>query len=120
MRRARCCARSCAGYSVRQQGHSRRERGKMEGFLDADQLEFRDHLRRWVDERLKPRAEELDRTGDFARDLFEELGSLGYFGIMYPEQYGGMGLDAPYVYYTILCDELAAASMGFAATVCMH
>jgi alkylation response protein AidB-like acyl-CoA dehydrogenase len=92
----------------------------VEGFLDVDQLEFRDHLRRWVDERLKPRAEELDRTGDFARDLFEELGSLGYFGIMYPEQYGGMGLEAPYVYYTILCEELAAASMGFAATVCMH
>lgn len=92
----------------------------MEGFLDAEQVEFRDHLRRWVDERLKPRAEELDRTGEFARDLFEELGSLGYFGIMYPERDGGLELKAPYTYFTILCDELAAASMGFAATVCMH
>src|SRR5207237_1086088 len=53
-------------------------------------------------------------------DLFEELGSLGYFGIMYPERYGGLGSKAPYTYFTILCDELAAASMGFAATVCMH
>src|SRR5437868_9064577 len=92
----------------------------MEGFFDSEQLEFRDHLRRWVDERLKPRAEQLDRTGELARDLFEELGSLGYFGIMYPERYGGLGLNAPYTYFTILCDELAAASMGFAATVCMH
>lgn len=92
----------------------------MEGFLDAEQVEFRDHLRRWVDQRLKPRAEELDRTGEFARGLFEELGSLGYFGIMYPERYGGLGLKAPHTYFTILCDELAAASMGFAATVCMH
>jgi alkylation response protein AidB-like acyl-CoA dehydrogenase len=29
-------------------------------------------------------------------------------------------LNTPYTYFTILCDELAAASMGFAATVCMH
>ena len=92
----------------------------MEVLLDSEQQEFRQHLRRWVDERLKPRAEQLDRTGEFARDLFEELGSLGYFGIMYPESYGGLGLNAPYTYFTILCDELAAASMGFAATVCMH
>jgi hypothetical protein len=29
-------------------------------------------------------------------------------------------INTPYTYFTILCDELAAASMGFAATVCMH
>ena len=92
----------------------------MEGFLDQAELEFRDHLARWVQERLQPRAEDLDRTGAFARDLFQELAALGYFGIMYPEKYGGMSLGAPYVYYTILCEELSAASMGFAATVCMH
>jgi butyryl-CoA dehydrogenase len=92
----------------------------MDGLLTEEQVEFRDHLRRWVDERLKPRAEELDKTGELARDLFTELGSLGYFGVMYPEQYGGLELDTPYTYFTILCEELAAASMGFAATVCMH
>jgi alkylation response protein AidB-like acyl-CoA dehydrogenase len=92
----------------------------MDTYLDPDQIAFRDQLARWVDQRLGPRAEELDRNGEFARDLFEELGSLGYFGIMYPEQYGGTGLSDPYLHYTILCEELARASMGFAATVCMH
>jgi hypothetical protein len=29
-------------------------------------------------------------------------------------------INTPYTYFTILCAELAAASMGFAATVCMH
>jgi hypothetical protein len=29
-------------------------------------------------------------------------------------------INTPYTYFTILCDELAAASMSFAATVCMH
>lgn len=92
----------------------------MDTYLDADQTAFRDGLARWVDERLCPRAEELDRTGAFARDLFEELGALGYFGIMYPEAYGGSDITEPYLYYTILCEELARGSMGFAATVCMH
>ncbi len=92
----------------------------MDSYLNADQISFRDGLARWVDERLCPRAEELDRTGEFARDLFEELGSLGYFGIMYPEAYGGLGIADRYLLYTILCEELARGSMGFAATVCMH
>ncbi len=92
----------------------------MDTYLDTDQIAFRDGLARWVDERLCPRAAELDASGEFARDLFEELGSLGYFGIMYPEEYGGSGITEPYLHYTILCEELARGSMGFAATVCMH
>jgi len=92
----------------------------MDSFLGPEQLAFRDQLGRWVDERLVPRAEQLDRSGEFARDLFEELGALGYLGVMYPEEYGGAGLEQRYLAYTILCEELARASMGFAATVCMH
>src|SRR5262245_19009922 len=92
----------------------------MDSFFTEEEKAFRDQLARWVRERLAPRAEELDHTGAFARDLFEELGGLGYFGIMYPEQYGGLGIDSPYLHYTVLCEELAVASMGFAATVCMH
>lgn len=82
--------------------------------------DFREQISRWVDERLAPRAEELDKSGAFARDLFEELGDLGYLGIMYPEEYGGSGIEQPNVAFTLLCEELARGSMGFAATVCMH
>lgn len=82
--------------------------------------EFRQHIARWVEDRLVPRAEELDRSGNFGRDLFQELGDLGYLGTMYPENIGGSGLANPYSAFTALCDELARASMGFAAGVCMH
>ena len=89
-------------------------------FLDQEQIEFRDHIARWAGERLAPRAQELDESGAFARDLFAELGGLGYYGTMYPEEIGGAGLATPNLCFTILCEELARASMGFAATVCMH
>jgi len=92
----------------------------VEFMFDDEQREFRDHLARWVDDRLVPVAQELDEKGEFPRELFEELGGLGYFGVLYPEAYGGSGLDNRNAHYTILCEELARGSMGFAAIVCMH
>lgn len=89
-------------------------------FFDQDQTEFRDHLRRWVDERLVPQAERLDEEADFGRALFRELGDLGYLGLMYPEAYGGSAVPNPHVAFTILMEELARGSLGFAAGVCMQ
>jgi alkylation response protein AidB-like acyl-CoA dehydrogenase len=62
----------------------------------------------------------LDRTGDFGQELFRELGTLGYLGIMYPETVGGTALPEPYSSFAVLCEELARGSMGFAAGVCMQ
>ncbi len=89
-------------------------------YFDEDLEQFQHNLARWVDERLAPQAEALDQSKEFPRALFKELGELGYYGIMYPEQYGGLGLAKPYLYYTVLCEELARGSMGFAAIVGMH
>ncbi|MBI3374009.1 MAG: acyl-CoA dehydrogenase family protein [Betaproteobacteria bacterium] len=88
--------------------------------LDQDTQEFRDHVARWVDERLVPRAESLDRSGEFPHDLFREAGELGYFGVMYPESCGGSGLANPYTCFAVLCEEVSRGSMGFAAGVCMQ
>jgi alkylation response protein AidB-like acyl-CoA dehydrogenase len=82
--------------------------------------EFRGYVARWVDERLVPQAEALDHAGQFPHELFRELGELGYYGAMYPESAGGSGLKYPYTCFTVLCEELARGSMGFAAGVCMQ
>jgi alkylation response protein AidB-like acyl-CoA dehydrogenase len=87
---------------------------------NADQDEFRSHIARWVDHRLVPSAEQIDVNGEFPSELFKELGELGYFGIHYPEAYGGSELDQPNVYYTILIEELSRGSMGLSSVVCMH
>ena len=85
-----------------------------------DVEEFRTHIVRWVDERLVPAAEAMDKSGELSWELFRELGRLGYYGILYPEEYGGSGIENPYTCFSILCEELARGSMGFAATVCMQ
>lgn len=88
--------------------------------LDSEVEEFRSYVARWVDERLIPQAEALDHAGVFPFELFRELGELGYFGAMYPESVGGSGMKSPYTAVTVLCEELARGSMGFAAGVCMQ
>ncbi|HEY3076390.1 MAG TPA: acyl-CoA dehydrogenase family protein [Burkholderiales bacterium] len=82
--------------------------------------EFRGHIARWVDERLAPQAEALDRKAEFPHELFREAGELGYLGVMYPEKYGGSGIAERFTAFSIVCEELARGSMGFAAGVCMQ
>src|SRR3974390_3702755 len=92
----------------------------MDVFLDDDLRQFRDAIVRWVDDRLVPRASAIDAADVFPQELFRELGALGFFGVLYPETYGGSGIAPRYLAYTILCEELSRGHMGFASIVCMH
>ena len=92
----------------------------MDVLLDDDLRQFRDAIARWVDERLAPRASAIDQADVFPQKLFRELGALGFFGVLYPETYGGSGISRRYLAYTILCEELSRGHMGFASIVCMH
>jgi alkylation response protein AidB-like acyl-CoA dehydrogenase len=92
----------------------------MDVFLDDELRQFRDAIARWVEERLVPRAAAIDQADLFPQDLFRELGALGFFGVLYPENYGGSGIGRKYLAYTILCEELSRGHMGFASIVCMH
>jgi len=88
--------------------------------LNEEVVEYRRHVARWVDERLLPQARRIDEDSDFGFELLRELGALGYIGTMYPEEVGGSAATFPYTCYTVLCEELARGSMGFAAGVCMQ
>ena len=68
----------------------------------------RDQVRRFADERVAPRAAEIDRSNVFPRDLWPELGKLGLLGMTVSEQYGGAGLG--YLAHTIAMEEISRAS----------
>jgi alkylation response protein AidB-like acyl-CoA dehydrogenase len=72
--------------------------------------EVQDMARRYADDRVRPLAEELDRTEAFPADLYREMGSLGLLGIGVPEELGGGGLDT--YAYAIVMEEL---SRGYAS-----
>ena len=70
---------------------------------------FRGSVRKFVKNRLRPNADEWEKNKGYPLELFREIGEMGYFGIRYPEEYGGSGLD--YWYTVIFCEELMRSGM---------
>ena len=83
--------------------------------LSDAQKDIRDTVRKFAETRIKPRAHELDEKEEFSVELTREMGELGIFGIIVPEEYGGQGLD--YSSYVIAVEELARVDGSHAATV---
>ncbi len=86
--------------------------------------EVRAQVRRFARERIAPRAEEIDRTNEFPRDLWPELGNAGLLGITVPEEYGGANLG--YLAHIIAMEEISRASgsvglsYGAHSNLCMN
>ncbi len=70
--------------------------------------EMREVLARWVDERLAPRAADIDRDNQFPRDLWPELGQMGMLGITADEEHGGAGLG--YLAHVVAMEEISRGS----------
>jgi isovaleryl-CoA dehydrogenase len=73
---------------------------------DVDML--RDSVRGFSQEKIAPRADEIDRSNTFPRDLWPELGALGLLGITVEEEYGGAGLG--YLEHCVAMEEVSRAS----------
>jgi len=57
--------------------------------LGEDQRTIRDLVRRVAEERVVPRAAEIDATGEYPQDMYDLLTELGLFTLPFPEAYGG-------------------------------
>jgi len=62
--------------------------------LTDEQREMRDLIRELARERIAPRAAEIDKSGEFPWDVVELFREHGIFGVMYDEEYGGLGASA--------------------------
>src|SRR5579859_1350328 len=59
--------------------------------LTEDEILFRDNIRQFADEKVRPLVKEMDEKGVFEKDLIHDFFQLGLMGIEVPEQYGGAG-----------------------------
>jgi alkylation response protein AidB-like acyl-CoA dehydrogenase len=59
--------------------------------LTEDEILFRDNIRHFAEERVRPLAREMDEKGVFDKELIQQFFQLGLMGIEVPEQYGGGG-----------------------------
>lgn len=80
---------------------------------------FRESLRDFLKKEVIPHIDKWEETGTIERFIWKKFGDMGYFGITYPEQYGGMALDI--FYMVIWLEELQKInSGGFAAAMWAH
>src|SRR5215470_1577555 len=86
--------------------------------LTPEQEEFRRSVAKLVDSEIAPVADEIDARGELPMALFRRLGALGYFGLRYPERYGGS--EADMVTFCLLAEELGRGSMSLAAASMMQ
>ena len=90
----------------------------MDFSLSAEQKQIRDMVAEFTDEEIEPRADEIDETDEFPRDLVDEMADLGLMGMPFPEEYGGAGLD--YHSYAIGLEEISRGSGGLGTVVAAH
>src|SRR5207247_1114829 len=78
----------------------------------------RDSVRGFAADRIAPRADEIDRTNTFPRDLWPELGKLGVHGITVEEEWGGAGLG--YLEHCVAMEEISRASAAVGLSYGAH
>src|ERR1700754_4111121 len=69
---------------------------------------LRESVRGFASDKIATRADEIDRTNTFPRDLWPELGALGVHGITVEEEWGGAGLG--YLEHCVAMEEVSRAS----------
>lgn len=75
--------------------------------LNQEQRDIQDMVRELAEKEFAPKAAEVDRNHRFPRENFDLLAASDLCGLIFPEEYGGVGLD--HVSYAIVVEELAKA-----------
>jgi butyryl-CoA dehydrogenase len=89
--------------------------GGVDFSLTEDQQLLRDEVRRFAVERIQPGAAERDRKHIFPTDIFQEMGEMGLFGMLVPEEYGGAGTDT--LSYLLAIEEISRVDAAAAVTL---
>lgn len=87
-------------------------------FTEEHQL-FREGLKGFLQKEVVPHIDKWEKDGSIERFIWSKFGEMGYFGLQYPEAYGGLDLD---LFYTVIfLEELQRIhSGGFAAAMWAH
>src|SRR5699024_10683590 len=88
-------------------------------YFTEDHLLFRKSLQDLLQKEVVPHVDTWEKTGEIDRFIWKKFGDMGYFGLNYPEKYGGLELD---LFYTVIfLEELQKVnSGGFADAMWAH
>ncbi|MFH1314696.1 MAG: acyl-CoA dehydrogenase [Candidatus Eisenbacteria bacterium] len=86
--------------------------------LSEDHKMIREMVRKFALAEVKPRAKEIDRTGEFPWDTIEKMRELNLLGMPFPEEWGGGGSDT--LGYTIGVEEISRVCAATGITMAAH
>jgi hypothetical protein len=86
--------------------------------LSENQIIIRDTVRDFAEKNIRPHVMEFDESQEFPMEIMQQLGELGFLGILIPEEYGGAGLG--YVEYALTIEELAKVDPSISLSVAAH
>jgi isovaleryl-CoA dehydrogenase len=86
--------------------------------LGEDLDALRHSVHNFAQDRIAPRAETIDRSNAFPRDLWPEMGKLGLLGITVEEELGGAGLG--YLAHCVAMEEVSRASAAVGLSYGAH
>src|SRR5437660_381922 len=86
--------------------------------LGSDIEMLRDTVRDFAQDKIAPRAADIDRSNSFPRELWPELGALGLLGITVEEEWGGAGLG--YLAHCVAMEEISRASAAIGLSYGAH
>ena len=86
--------------------------------LNEEQRMWRDTVHDFVSREVKPKAREVDETGELNWNVVRKMGPLGLLGLNVPEQFGGAGVDA--ISAAIAIEELGWGCGSTALSIAAH
>ncbi|MEA4922220.1 MAG: acyl-CoA dehydrogenase family protein [Eubacteriaceae bacterium] len=82
------------------------------------QLEIKKQLREFCEKEVAPQLKKMDENAEYPLDTVKKLGDMGFMGMPFPKEYGGMGLD--YVTYVMAIEEISKISPSHGVIVQTH
>lgn len=79
-------------------------------YFTEEHNQFRQSLRDFLTKEVVPFVDEWEENGELPNSIWKKFGDMGYFGLHYPEKYGGLNLD--FFYTVIFLEELARINSG--------
>lgn len=86
--------------------------------LTEEQAMIRKLIRDFAEAEVAPGADQRDRTGEFPKEIFNQLAKLGMMGLPFPEEYGGGGGDT--ISFAIVVEELSRVCGSTGITYSAH
>ena len=86
--------------------------------LSDEQRLLRDTIRSFVDAEIRPVARDWEESGHYPEEIVRTMREMGLFGLLVPEEYGGMAADM--VSLAVVFEEISRGWMGVAGIIGSH